>query len=90
MRRTGRWSFVIFMAFFLGISGETKGQNSQDLAGAWQGTLEVPGMKLRLVFHLEQDSAGSWQAKMDSPDQGAKGIPVSKILFENMILCFRK
>lgn len=39
--------------------------------GTWFGKIEVQGIKLPLVFHF--DGASS---TMDSPDQGAKGIPV--------------
>lgn len=39
--------------------------------GIWSGKLEVQGTKLSLVFHLDDDNP-----TMDSPDQGAKGIPI--------------
>ena len=46
--------------------------------GTWSGKLDVGGQKLRLVFHLTQQAEG-WRATMDSPDQGAKGIPVDAV-----------
>ena len=39
--------------------------------GTWSGKLDVQGTKLSLVFHLDEDAPA-----MDSPDQGAKGIPI--------------
>lgn len=39
--------------------------------GTWSGKLDVQGTKLSLVFHLDEENP-----TMDSPDQGAKGIPV--------------
>lgn len=39
--------------------------------GTWSGKLDVQGNVLTLVFHLDGE-----QPAMDSPDQGAKGIPV--------------
>lgn len=39
--------------------------------GTWSGRLDVQGTKLTLVFHLDGDKPA-----MDSPDQGAKGIPI--------------
>ena len=39
--------------------------------GTWSGKLEVQGSTLSLVFHLEEENP-----TMDSPDQGAKGIPI--------------
>ena len=40
-------------------------------SGTWSGKLDVQGSKLSLVFHLDEEAPS-----MDSPDQGAKGIPV--------------
>ena len=39
--------------------------------GTWSGKLDVQGTKLSLVFHLDEQNP-----TMDSPDQGAKGIPI--------------
>ena len=39
--------------------------------GTWSGKLDIQGTKLSIVFHLDGDNP-----TMDSPDQGAKGIPV--------------
>ena len=39
--------------------------------GTWTGKLEVQGMKLTIVFHLDGD-----EPTMDSPDQAAQGIPI--------------
>ena len=39
--------------------------------GTWSGKLDVQGTKISLVFHLDEENP-----TMDSPDQGAKGIPI--------------
>ena len=49
------------------------------IIGMWQGTLNVGGAKLRLVFHVTKTDSGTLVSTLDSPDQGAKGIPVSKV-----------
>ncbi|MGD9721842.1 MAG: alpha/beta hydrolase family protein [Pirellulales bacterium] len=46
------------------------------LAGPWQGKLNLGAVELRLVFHLAADDKGRLTATMDSPDQGAKGLPI--------------
>ena len=56
--------------------------NAQDISGAWNGVLEIQGMKLRVIFHLEKNDTG-YSAKMDSPDQGATGIPTDEASFED-------
>ena len=55
---------------------------AQDITGQWNGVLKVQGMQLRLVFNISKTDTG-YSATMDSPDQGAKGIPVSTTTFEN-------
>mgnify|MGYP003440871599 CR=1 FL=1 len=39
-------------------------------------------MKLKVVFHLQKNEH-SWTGKMDSPDQGAKNIPIEKVEVKN-------
>lgn len=39
--------------------------------GTWSGKLDVQGISLSIVFHLDGD-----KPVMDSPDQGARGIPI--------------
>lgn len=54
-----------------------------DIVGTWQGNLQVPGQSLRMVIHISVDDDQQFSAKMDSPDQGAKNIPVSEVLFSD-------
>lgn len=55
---------------------------AQDITGQWNGLLKVQGIQLRVVFNVSK-SADGYSSTMDSPDQGAKGIPVTKTSFEN-------
>jgi pimeloyl-ACP methyl ester carboxylesterase len=57
----------------------------QSITGQWNGILKVPGMQLRIVFHITQ-TGDTFSATMDSPDQGAAGIPVTSTSFENSVL----
>lgn len=67
MKKAGIF-IIIFLYTFSGFS--------QEIKGSWFGTLEVPGGKLRLVFHINEKS-GVYQTTLDSPDQGANGIPTA-------------
>ena len=58
---------------------------AQDITGKWNGILKVQGIQLRLVFNIAQTEKG-YSATMDSPDQGANGIPVTLINYENQTL----
>jgi len=57
-------------------------QQVQPVEGTWLGTLQVPAMKLRVVFHITAQPDGSLGATLDSPDQGATGIEVSRVALE--------
>ncbi len=54
----------------------------QDITGSWYGAANIQGVKLRIVFHIEQVD-GNYTATMDSPDQGVKGIPVTSVNYNN-------
>ena len=61
--------------------------SSQEITGTWNGVLKVQGMKLRLVFKVTKSEKG-YSSTMDSPDQGAKNIPVTNTTFENSKIKF--
>ena len=58
--------FIVTFFFLLTIIFTAKAQT-----GTWSGKLDVQGAKLTLIFHLDEENP-----TVDSPDQGAKGIPV--------------
>ena len=60
---------------------------SQDITGQWNGMLNVQGVKLRLVFNVSETESG-YSSIMDSPDQGAKDIPVTSTTFEDPEIIF--
>ncbi|MBX2870528.1 MAG: alpha/beta fold hydrolase [Saprospiraceae bacterium] len=55
---------------------------AQSPVGDWEGTLEAPGIKLKIVFHITGDG-DAYSATMDSPDQGAMGLPTNSTKFED-------
>jgi fermentation-respiration switch protein FrsA (DUF1100 family) len=58
---------------------EHKAVKPSDIDGAWLGTLEMNGgISLRVVFHIVNTDDGLI-ATLDSPDQGVKGMPVTKV-----------
>lgn len=70
--------FLIMILFNLSAS-------AQEITGQWNGFLKVPGGQLALVFNISKNENG-YSATMDSPDQGAKDIPVTTTSFEKNIL----
>ncbi len=55
---------------------------AQDITGTWNGVLTVSGIQLKIVFHINTLGEG-YASTMDSPDQGAKGIPVATTTFDD-------
>ncbi len=47
------------------------------------GKLQLPGAALRIVLHVKAAAAGAYTATLDSPDQGAKGIPATRVVWKN-------
>jgi len=76
MKKTGLIVFAIFMSLSI---------YAQDISGKWNGILKVQGIQLRIVFNIIQTNKG-YSSTMDSPDQGAKGIPVTSTNYENSYL----
>jgi len=57
--------------------------SNEAIEGIWQGTLKAGAIELRIVFKISEQSDGVLTATMDSPDQGAKDIPIDEVIFEN-------
>lgn len=59
--------------------------SAQEITGQWNGVLKTANVSLRIVIHITKTDSG-YSSTMDSPDQGAKGIPVANTTFENAVL----
>jgi len=75
--------FVLLIALFLSATTLF----AQDISGAWHGLLKFQGGQLRLNINITKTAAG-YAATMDSPDQGAKDIPIETISFASNTLNF--
>ena len=56
--------------------------------GNWRGTLNTGVTRLRLVFRINQTPSGELFGKLDSPDQGARDIPVDNVSIKDKNLHF--
>jgi hypothetical protein len=61
---------------------------AQTIDGDWQGTLSAGPVELKVILHLAADGQGGFKASLDSPDQGAKAIPVTSVRFADSALTF--
>jgi uncharacterized protein len=53
------------------------------LPGSWLGKISTNGIDLRLVFNLKLNDKDSLVATADSPDQGAKNIPLGRVILND-------
>ncbi len=68
---------LIILVVIMSICGAAQAPPS--IEGIWEGSIEVGAIKLRISFHITKDPSGKLSGTMDSPDQGAKGIPLSSV-----------
>src|SRR3954467_11946482 len=69
MKKLMLWTMVLAIA-------SARILHAQEIAGAWQGTLQPPGggPALRIVMQLSRAADQTWQARMYSIDQGGQPI----------------
>jgi pimeloyl-ACP methyl ester carboxylesterase len=74
--------FLILNLFFCSFNIQAQYQiDKKTLAGSWLGKLNLGAVDLRVIFNISV-SHDSLSATLDSPDQGAKNIPVGPVTLE--------
>lgn len=68
------------LTVFLAVAplGSPAAAQSDTWTGSWEGLLRVSGTELRVVVHLDRTDDGL-TGTMDSPDQGARDIPIDAV-----------
>jgi uncharacterized protein len=73
-------SLIFFVILFTAYSFP-----QDEYTGTWQGKLAIQNVELRLVLRIISDG-DSLKAFLDSPDQGAKDIPVSALTINDTLI----
>jgi alpha/beta superfamily hydrolase len=63
--------------------------NKNILPGSWLGKISTNGVDLRLIFNLKLNDKDSLIATADSPDQGAKNIPLGRVVLDDKKLTIK-
>lgn len=79
--------FLYVIVFSLISATSIFGQNNFNLEGNWLGAIEISGIKYRLVLKITK-SGDAYAAKLDSPDQGAKDLPIDSIARKDKMVNF--
>jgi uncharacterized protein len=76
--------FTFFALIMLTFSLSAQNTNYRNiLPGSWLGKISVSGVEIRLVFNIKLNEKDSLTAAADSPDQGAKNIPLGHVILKN-------
>jgi len=59
-----------------------------DLQGAWEGTLTVGTIGLRLGLKIAEPEGGTFHAQLDSVDQGVRNLPVTSLTYHKPAVRF--
>ncbi|MBN2201473.1 alpha/beta fold hydrolase [bacterium] len=69
---------MLALGMLIPITGSLSAGNPKSPEGIWTGALDIMGNRLRIVFKVTKNPDGGWKTALDSPDQGARDIPVSE------------
>jgi pimeloyl-ACP methyl ester carboxylesterase len=61
--------------FFASLKAQT------DIAGEWSGAISITGVELGMIVHFET-AGGGFSATIDIPEQGAKGLKLSAVVYK--------
>lgn len=83
MKRTISLILVLAAIISTNLLSAQDSKNKTTLPGSWLGKLSTNGIDLRLVFNLKLNEKDSLISTMDSPDQGAKNIPLGHVTLKD-------
>ena len=77
-------SYKIIFILFIVIPFQTLMlQQKNKITDNWMGVLKISTVELRIVFKISENEDGSLKALLDSPDQGAFGISVDSVIYND-------
>jgi len=76
-------TFFILLLILISLSGHAQQQIISKIKGSWIGSLKVKTVELTLVINISANENDSLTVTIDSPDQGATGLPTSRVGFNS-------
>jgi uncharacterized protein len=80
---------IIFLFLFVNILllpnflSAQKTIEKNTLPGSWLGKIATNGIELRMIFNIRLNDKDSLVATADSPDQGAKNLPLGRVILKD-------
>jgi CubicO group peptidase (beta-lactamase class C family) len=83
-------SIFFVITAFLASAGPSAAASAppQDLAGRWEGTIDVLGTKLTVDLDFAKKTDGAWTGDITIPAQGAKDLPLEGIKIDGAEVAF--
>src|SRR3954462_15287268 len=82
------WQYMCFcLSALLAMLTLAPALAQSSVEGDWAGTLKQGASELRLILHIRPEGS-KFTAKMDVPEQGALGIPVNSVSFNDPAVHF--
>ena len=81
-------SAPLFVVLILAVFGLVQAAPPQDLAGHWEGAIELPGTKLDVSLDFEKLPDGVWKGDVSIPLQGAKDLPLAGVKIDGANVTF--
>jgi len=81
-----KFAFIILSTFLCYSSVWAQGQ--PDLAGRWEGAINLPGTALGVSIDFSKKADGTWQGDVDIPMQNAKALPLININISGATISF--
>lgn len=66
-------------ALLIGAAASTTCRAADDLAGRWQGAVQIPGYPVHATIDLDRDKSGAWIGSIVMPELGIKGVSLTQI-----------
>ena len=79
---------LVLLGLLILAPGFAQAAPAQDLAGHWEGTIDLPGAKLAVDLDFSRQSDGTWKGDISIPAQGAKDLPLAGIEAEGPDVAF--
>jgi CubicO group peptidase (beta-lactamase class C family) len=84
MRNIRKNLFLFLVLIVIFIPQISPANQNPSLAGHWEGSIDIPAMKLEILIDFDKKEDGSWDGKISIPAQKAKDLPLGSItLSEN-------
>lgn len=74
---------TVVISLLLSLSTSAQTIDKSSVTGSWLGRISTNGIDLRLVFNIRLNDKDSLIATADSPDQGAKNIPLGQVILKD-------